>query len=67
MKKSIDKCAGDDCACKLAKPIRIFRDLKIESISIDHGPSIFPGVDPPSMAMAVRNIDELRERRRRAR
>lgn len=69
MKKvSIDKCLGEDCICHKVKPVRVIRELNIQSISIDHGPSIFPGggftpPTTPTMAMAVRNIEELRLRR----
>lgn len=41
--KSVDKCMGEDCICHQAKPVRIITELKMESIVIHSGGSIFPG------------------------
>jgi hypothetical protein len=51
MRKSVDKCSGDGCICKELKP-RVITEVKIQSISIDSGPSIFPGAGGITMVEA---------------
>jgi len=77
MKKSIDKCSGPDCACVVAanfRPIKKISGMRIESISLDYGPSIFPGAGimyvgpagaplPAGLAMRTLPPDPLRGRR----
>ena len=76
--KSIDKCSGEDCACKLDRKrgVRIIKNVRIESINIVSQPPSAPGTGfmqsihmvaepamPPGVAY-LRTQQALRQARR---